>query len=82
MGRQKDGEKVVPDNTHIKEIRSPDGTVALLIDNCKPEDAGKYSLTAKNPLGEDSSSGKLGVSGKESSDAPNRHLASYRPSET
>ncbi|KAG8195169.1 hypothetical protein JTE90_023344 [Oedothorax gibbosus] len=66
----KDGEKVVPDNTHIKEIRSPDGTVALLIDNCKPEDAGKYSLTAKNPLGEDSSSGKLGVSGKESSDAP------------
>ncbi|GFT85528.1 obscurin, partial [Nephila pilipes] len=66
----KDGAEVVPDNVHVKEIRSPDGSVALLIDNCKPEDAGKYSLTAKNPLGETSSSGKLGVSGKESDSPP------------
>ncbi|GIY55923.1 hypothetical protein CDAR_566731 [Caerostris darwini] len=65
----KDGEEIIPDNEHVREVRSPDGTVALLIDNCKPEDAGKYSLSATNPLGESSSSGKLGVSGKES-DAP------------
>ncbi|CAL1291290.1 unnamed protein product [Larinioides sclopetarius] len=65
----KDGEEIIPDNLHIREVRSPDGTVALLIDDCKPEDAAKYSLVAKNPLGESSSSGKLGVAGKDS-DAP------------
>ncbi|GFS42845.1 obscurin, partial [Trichonephila inaurata madagascariensis] len=47
----KDGEEVVPDQVHVKEIRSPDGT-------------------PKNPLGETSSSGKLGVSGKESDSPP------------
>nr|XP_042904670.1 obscurin-like isoform X3 [Parasteatoda tepidariorum] len=66
----KDGEEVKPDNVHVKEIISPDGTVALLIDNCKPEDAGKYSLVAKNPLGENSSSGGLGVSDKTSDSPP------------
>ncbi|XP_035216758.1 obscurin-like isoform X2 [Stegodyphus dumicola] len=66
----KDGEEIVPDSIHLKEIRSPDGTVALLIDDCKPEDIGNYSLTAKNPLGENSTSGTLTVSGKDSSDTP------------
>lgn len=35
----------------VKFIKNPDGTVALEIPNCKPSDAGKYTLRAKNPDG-------------------------------
>ncbi|XP_054712056.1 obscurin-like isoform X2 [Uloborus diversus] len=68
----KDGQEIVPDGSHTREIRNPDGTVALLIDNCKPEDQGKYSLIAKNPLGEDKSNGQLNVSAKDSDDIPKK----------
>lgn len=61
--RMKDGKPIIPDGTHIKEIKSPDGTVTLLLDTCNLEDAGRYSLLAKNPLGEDTSSGNLDVTG-------------------
>lgn len=62
--RLKDAKPFVPDGTHVKEIRNPDGTVALLLDACSLEDAGRFSLVAKNPLGEETSSGTLDVSGK------------------
>lgn len=35
----------------VKFTKNPDGTVALEIPNCKPSDAGKYTLRAKNPDG-------------------------------
>ncbi|XP_022664918.1 obscurin-like isoform X4 [Varroa destructor] len=35
----------------VRFIKNPDGTVALEIPKCKPEDAGKYTLRVKNPDG-------------------------------
>ncbi|XP_054168063.1 obscurin-like [Oppia nitens] len=37
---------------HIKFETKPDGSVALHIENSRPEDSGKYTLIADNPLGE------------------------------
>nr|XP_033338378.1 obscurin isoform X2 [Megalopta genalis] len=53
---------------HSKEIyfmNEPNGLIGLRIDNARPEDAGTYSLTASNSLGETSGSAKVTVEEKE-----------------
>ncbi|XP_078034638.1 obscurin isoform X5 [Augochlora pura] len=53
---------------HSKEIyfmNEPNGLIGLRIDNVRPEDAGTYSLTASNSLGETSGSAKVTVEEKE-----------------
>ncbi|XP_064466280.1 obscurin-like isoform X2 [Ornithodoros turicata] len=60
----KDGKPVVPDE-HIKLEQSPDGNVALMIENAKPEDAGKYSLVATNEKGDAGSASDVAVTPEE-----------------
>ncbi|XP_067145351.1 LOW QUALITY PROTEIN: obscurin-like [Centruroides vittatus] len=56
----KDDKEVVPSD-RIKVMKEEDGTVALVIDNMTSEDAGKYSLVAANPHGENRSSAPISV---------------------
>lgn len=48
--RSKDGAAVQPSD-RIQLEASPDGKVALKISEIKPEDAGKYELSATNEAG-------------------------------
>ncbi|XP_037503804.1 obscurin isoform X6 [Rhipicephalus sanguineus] len=50
----KDGRPIRPSD-RVRPEQKPDGTVRLHIDDVKPEDAGRYSVVAKNPDGETSS---------------------------
>lgn len=47
----KDGEPVVPSD-HVKLTQEPDGTVALEMDEVRPEDAGHYKVQANNDKGQ------------------------------
>nr|XP_037866814.1 obscurin isoform X5 [Bombyx mori] len=60
----KDGLPVRPSQA-INFINQPGGVVGLSIDNCKPEDAGVYSLTVTNKLGEVGSKANVDVTQKE-----------------
>lgn len=46
-------------------MNEPNGLIGLRIDNIRPEDAGTYSLTASNSLGETTGSAKVEVEEKE-----------------
>ncbi|CAH1967608.1 unnamed protein product [Acanthoscelides obtectus] len=53
---KKDDEKIVPND---RIVMTCDGRkVGLRIDNARPSDAGIYSVTISNPLGEDTTEGK------------------------
>nr|XP_049692295.1 obscurin isoform X6 [Helicoverpa armigera] len=60
----KDGLPVRPSQA-INFINQPGGLIGLSIDSCKPEDAGVYSLTVTNKLGEVESKAKVEVGQKE-----------------
>lgn len=45
----------------VNFINQPGGVVGLSIDSCRPEDAGVYSLTVANKLGEVASKAKVEV---------------------
>ncbi|EEC19673.1 conserved hypothetical protein, partial [Ixodes scapularis] len=47
----KDGRPIRPSD-RVRQEEKPDGTLALLIDDVKPEDAGRYSVVASNDAGE------------------------------
>lgn len=47
----KDGQPIRPSQA-VNFINQPGGVIGLSIDSCKPEDAGVYSLTVTNKLGE------------------------------
>ncbi|VEN40592.1 unnamed protein product [Callosobruchus maculatus] len=56
---KKDGEVIQPND---RIVMTCDGKkVGLRIDNAKPSDAGTYSVTISNPLGEDTTEGKGSV---------------------
>ncbi|GAB6018704.1 hypothetical protein CHUAL_000380 [Chamberlinius hualienensis] len=63
----KDGAPITPDDKRIKSVVHPDGTVALLFNNCTPEDSGKYTLEAVNPNGSTKSEGDLNVAARDKS---------------
>lgn len=59
----KDGAPIrVSSNLHME--LHPDGTVALIIDSAKPENAGTYQLVATNKHGEIASDAKIKVEKK------------------
>ncbi|KAG6445947.1 hypothetical protein O3G_MSEX004176 [Manduca sexta] len=60
----KDGLPVRPSQA-INFINQPGGIIGLSIDSCKPEDAGVYSLTVTNKLGEVASKANVEVTQKE-----------------
>ncbi|XP_052748804.1 obscurin isoform X5 [Galleria mellonella] len=60
----KDGLPVRPSQA-INFINQPGGVIGLSIDSCKPEDAGVYSLTVTNKLGEVASKAKAEVQQKD-----------------
>ncbi|CAH0694872.1 unnamed protein product [Spodoptera exigua] len=60
----KDGLPVRPSQA-VNFVNQPGGVVGLSIDCCKPEDAGNYSLTVTNRLGEVASKAKVEVGQKE-----------------
>ncbi|XP_026738493.1 obscurin isoform X2 [Trichoplusia ni] len=60
----KDGLPIRPSQA-INFINQPGGVIGLSIDSCKPEDAGVYSLTVTNRLGEAGSKAKVEVTQKE-----------------
>ncbi|XP_035445081.2 obscurin isoform X2 [Spodoptera frugiperda] len=60
----KDGLPVRPSQA-VNFVNQPGGLVGLSIDCCKPEDAGNYSLTVTNRLGEVASKAKVEVGQKE-----------------
>ncbi|KAL4713897.1 hypothetical protein ACJJTC_015551 [Scirpophaga incertulas] len=60
----KDGVPVRP-SQGISFNNTPGGMVALVVDSCKPEDAGIYTLTATNRLGETASKATVSVGQKE-----------------
>ncbi|KAL0901988.1 hypothetical protein ABMA27_007123 [Loxostege sticticalis] len=60
----KDGLPVRPSQA-VNFINQPGGVIGLSIDSCKPEDAGVYSLTVTNKLGEVASKAKVELTQKE-----------------
>ncbi|XP_061708255.1 obscurin isoform X2 [Cydia pomonella] len=60
----KDGHPIRPSQA-INFINQPGGIIGLVVDSCKPEDAGVYSLTVTNKLGDISSKAKVEVAQKE-----------------
>lgn len=58
----KDGIKI-ESNEDVKIIKKPDGTVALNIEQARPEDSGKYELKAIGPKGESTSYSDVVVGG-------------------
>ncbi|CAH2103000.1 unnamed protein product [Euphydryas editha] len=60
----KDGVPVRPSQA-VSFVNTPGGVVGLSIDSCRPEDAGVYSLTVTNRLGEVESKAKVEVGQKE-----------------
>ncbi|XP_059058380.1 obscurin, partial [Achroia grisella] len=60
----KDGLPVRPSQA-VNFINQPGGVVGLSIDSCRPEDAGLYSLTVTNKLGEVASKAKVEVQQRE-----------------
>lgn len=62
--RTHNGKEIIPDGHNIKVVSQPDGTVCLIIDKVKPQDAGEYAVTASNEKGDVTSKGKLEVSGE------------------
>lgn len=49
-GRLKDGRPIRP-SSRVKPEEKPDGTLSLVIDDVRPEDAGTYSVVAENDAG-------------------------------
>ncbi|CAB3240106.1 unnamed protein product [Arctia plantaginis] len=72
----KDGLPVRPSQA-VNFINQPGGLIGLSIDSCKPEDAGVYSLTVTNKLGEIGSKAKVDVTQKERKPA---FIAELQPS--
>ncbi|XP_045524044.1 obscurin isoform X5 [Pieris brassicae] len=60
----KDGLPIRPSQA-VNFINQPGGIIGLAIDACKPEDAGVYSLTLSNKLGEAASKASVEVAQKE-----------------
>ncbi|XP_049875609.1 obscurin isoform X2 [Pectinophora gossypiella] len=60
----KDGLPIRPSQA-VNFINQPGGIIGLSIDSCKPEDAGVYSLTVTNKLGEIASKATVEVGQKE-----------------
>ncbi|XP_022117643.2 obscurin isoform X5 [Pieris rapae] len=60
----KDGLPIRPSQA-VNFINQPGGIIGLAIDSCKPEDAGVYSLTLSNKLGEAASKASVEVAQKE-----------------
>ncbi|XP_068626397.1 obscurin [Battus philenor] len=60
----KDGLPIRPSQA-VNFINQPGGVVGLSIDSCRPEDAGLYSLTVANKLGDTESKAKVEVLQKE-----------------
>ncbi|XP_041975027.1 obscurin-like isoform X5 [Aricia agestis] len=60
----KDGLPIRPSQA-VNFINQPGGVIGLSIDSCKPEDAGVYTLTLANKLGEAESKAKVEVGQKE-----------------
>ncbi|XP_047520181.1 obscurin isoform X3 [Pieris napi] len=60
----KDGLPIRPSQA-VNFINQPGGVIGLAIDACKPEDAGVYSLTLSNKLGEAASKASVEVAQKE-----------------
>ncbi|XP_050680436.1 obscurin isoform X3 [Leptidea sinapis] len=60
----KDGLPVRPSQA-VNFINQPGGLIGLTIDSCRPEDAGHYSLTLANKLGEAQSKAHVEVGQKE-----------------
>ncbi|GFS55665.1 hypothetical protein NPIL_90651 [Nephila pilipes] len=56
----KDGKELRPTN-RVESVVDEDGTVALVIKNARPEDAGTYSVVVHNPLGEAKSTAPVAV---------------------
>lgn len=68
----KGGKKFKPDKARMSASKKPDadGIVSLSIEQIVPEDAGQYTVTARNPEGENSSSGKLDVRPRQADGPP------------
>ncbi|XP_023945008.2 obscurin isoform X6 [Bicyclus anynana] len=60
----KDGVPIRPSQA-VNFINQPGGIVGLSIDSCRPEDAGSYSLTVTNKLGDVASKANVEVGQKE-----------------
>ncbi|XP_075215545.1 obscurin isoform X4 [Lycorma delicatula] len=60
----KDGHPVRPSQS-LSFVKTPGGQVGIEIDSVRPEDAGSYSLTISNKLGEETSKAQVEVSQKE-----------------
>lgn len=59
----KDGVPIRPSsNIHLEQ--HPDGTVALIVDCVRPENAGNYTLQAVNRLGENENDAKVEIEKK------------------
>lgn len=62
---QKDGVPIRPSSAvHLEQY--PDGTVALVVDCVKPENAGMYTIIATNKLGEGENDAKVEIEKKPS----------------
>lgn len=61
----------------VNFINQPGGIIGLSIDSCRPEDAGVYSLSVANKLGDISSKAQVEIQQKEKKPA---FLAELQPS--
>ncbi len=61
--RYKAGKAIIPDGKRIKEEKTEDGAVRLIVSDAKKEDAGTYKVEVSNDWGTDSSDAKLTVKG-------------------
>nr|CAD7588173.1 unnamed protein product [Timema genevievae] len=60
----KDGHPIRPSQA-VNFVNQPGGVIGLLIDSVRPEDAGKYSLTVSNKLGDITGSANVEVEARE-----------------
>ncbi|XP_014485518.1 PREDICTED: muscle M-line assembly protein unc-89-like isoform X3 [Dinoponera quadriceps] len=75
----RNGDEIVPDNTHVKIISQPDGSHALVLDKATPEDVGEYQVVAGNTEGTASCKAKLDVASKTRPDTPEEKPAFTNP---
>uniref|UniRef100_T1IIA6 Muscle M-line assembly protein unc-89 n=1 Tax=Strigamia maritima TaxID=126957 RepID=T1IIA6_STRMM len=66
----KDGQELIPDGERIVASMQPDGSFALIVNNAKPEDKGKYTVVATNAQGTAESSADIGVNARVKTDEP------------
>lgn len=53
--------EIRPDGDRIRITQSPDGTIALVVDDASPADAGEYRVVASNDAGKTSSGANVSV---------------------